>query len=105
MNNKFLQLLRFRTYIREAKVITTPLDLLEIPKYVGYEKARIMKKDHERTPVIDFLLAHLYRTYILLDSNSWVDAFIAIYNGLCVINYFNEFVIYIRCSFLLVLIL
>ena len=61
--------------------------------------------DHERVPVIDFLLAHFYRIFILLGTNSWVDAFIAIYNGLCVVNYFNEFVVYIRCSFLLVLIL
>ena len=41
----------------------------------------------------------------MLETGSWVDAFVSIYNGLCVINYFNDFVIYSRFSFILVLIL
>ena len=78
---------------------------IKTPKYEGYEKARIVKRDHEKIPIVDFLLAQIYKVYLLLDSGSWIDAFIQIYNVLIVINYFNDFVIYIRASFLLVLIL
>ena len=41
----------------------------------------------------------------MLEGGHWIDAFNALYNGLLVVNHFNEFVVYIRVSFLLVLIL
>ena len=41
----------------------------------------------------------------MLEGGHWIDAFNALYNGLCVVNHFNEFVVYIRVAFLLVLIL
>ena len=91
--------------MRTANDITTPIELLKLPKYNGFTKARILKHDRERVPIIDFLLAQLYRSYILLEMGCWIDAFNAIYNIVCVVNYFNEFVIYIRACFLLVLIL
>ena len=61
--------------------------------------------DRERVPIIDFLLAQLYRSYVMIEGRHWIDAFNALYNGLCVVNYFNEFVVYIRIAFLLVLLL
>jgi len=61
--------------------------------------------DPDRAPIIDYMLATLYKVYLLLDSERWADAFLLVYQNLLVINDFNEFVLYIRHSSLLVYIL
>lgn len=74
-------------------------------KYKKYKSALILKQDHDRVPIIDFMLTNLFRVYLLLDTKRWIDAFLLIYQNLLIVNSFNEFVLYIRHTTLLVFIL
>ena len=94
-----------RVHLRSAKPISTPYDVRHFPKYKACNKADILKKDHERIPIIDFLIMQFYRCHILLEQGSWIESFIVIFRTLGVINFFNDFVLYIRACFILVLIL
>ena len=41
--------------------------------------AKIIKKDHDRLFIVDFLIANMFKAYLLLYDKNWQDAFIVIY--------------------------
>lgn len=75
------------------------------PNYKKFLAARIIKLDHERTAIIDFMLANLYKVFLMLHDRNWQEAFITVYANLCVTEIFNEFIVCVRLTLLLALLL
>ena len=76
-----------------------------VGKYSKFRAVRLLKKDHERLPIIDFLLSNLYKAFLLIYDKKWQAALLTIYSNITVLEFFNEYVIYIRHGFMLVEIL
>ena len=71
----------------------------------NFSSAKIIKCDHERSQIIDYILSNIYKAYVLVNERHWPDAFIILYSTLQVIEIFNELILYIRISFVLALML
>ena len=80
----------------------TPHEMKPIGKFSKFKAVRLLKKDHEREPIIDFLLSNLYKAYLLLFDKNWQVALLTIYSNLKVIEFFNEYIIYIRHCFMFI---
>ena len=65
----------------------------------------MIKFDEHRTAIIDFLLAQLYKAFLMLHDRCWQEASITIYANLCVIELFNEFIVCVKHTLLLSLLL
>ena len=50
--------------IEPIKVVPTPFEIMNMPKYRDQKIARIIKLDHDRTIVLDFLLSNLYKAFL-----------------------------------------
>ena len=85
--------------------IQTPCDLSSLPKYQNFASAEIVKRDHDHAAIVDFLIAGMYRIYLLLDDRQWQEAFGLVYTSLTVVERFNENVIYSKHTFMLALLL
>ena len=68
-------LLKFKAQVQPFRLVSTPIDLIATAKFRGFHRARLVKQDHDRVPVIDFLLANIFKVHILLESKTWVEAF------------------------------
>lgn len=65
----------------------------------------IIKQDHERLQIVDYLLSNLYKAYLLIFDKQWQEAFMVIYANVTIVDIFNEFVINAKHRTLLVLLL
>ena len=61
--------------------------------------------DHERVSVIDWLLANLFKTYLLLKDRYWQEALLTVYSNFCIIENLNEFFCLSKHTHLLALLL
>mgnify|MGYP003887237185 CR=1 FL=1 len=64
-----------------------------------------MKRDHDRNNIIDYLLANLFRAYLMIYDKQWQEAFMVIFANVTVIDIFNEFILNIKHRMILVLLL
>ena len=64
-----------------------------------------MKRDHDRGQIIDYLLANLFKVYLLLFDRNWIEAFLVIYGSVTVIDDFNELILNIRHTLIMALLL
>ena len=64
-----------------------------------------MKRDHDRGQIIDYLIANLFKVYLLLFDRNWIEAFLIIYGSVTVIDDFNELILNIRHTLILALLL
>ena len=72
-------LLKFRKYLRVPPHIQTPFELQDtVPKYQKFKKARVIKRDHDRMPIVDFLLSNLYKAFLHFHNRNWESAFYVI---------------------------
>ena len=60
-----------------------------------------MKRDHDHATIVDFLIAGMYRIYLLLHDKQWQEAFTQVYTNLTVVERFNEFLVYSKHTFML----
>lgn len=86
-------------------MVPTPFDIVNNPKYKRFYSAKIIKMDHDRVAVIDWMLANLFKVLLLVKDRFWQDAFIVVYSNFTVIENFNEFICCMKHSLLLVLLL
>ena len=106
--NKFKRLRKFSELIEDINsrtVIQTPIRLVGHPKYKKFRNANIVKLDHDRYQIIDFLLTTLYKVYLLLQDRHWQEAFLTVYANLTVGELFNEFIIVSKHTMLIVYLL
>ena len=75
------------------------------PKYSKMESATIIEMDNHRIHVIDEMLTNLYTVYVLLIDRSFYDAFVKIYINICLAKEFNEFLLLIKHTKILALLL
>ena len=61
--------------------------------------------DHDRVQVIDWLLANLYKIFLLLKDRYWQEALLSVYANLTVIENFNEFICCSKHTLLMVILL
>ena len=85
--------------------MTFPFDLSGKPKYSKMETAAIIEMDNRRIHVIDVLLTNLYTVYVLLIDRSFYDAFVKIFINICIAKEFNEFMVLIKHTKILALLL
>ena len=64
-----------------------------------------MKRDHDRAQIIEYLIANLFKVYLLLFDRNWIEAFLIIYGSVTVIDDFNELILNIRHTLILALLL
>ena len=102
---KMKKLNRFRSWIKEPVHVSTPVDLIELPKYKRLRQAKIIKQDHDRTPILDFLIANLFKVLLLMEDRQWQEAFLVMYGNLTVCEMMNEFIIVIRHALVLSILL
>ena len=65
----------------------------------------IIEMDNKRLHVIDEMLTNLYTVYVLLIDRSFYDAFVKVYINICMAKEFNEFMILIKHTKILALLL
>ena len=70
---------KFRDEIEEKVVVPTPKDILIHPKYSRYYFAMMIEMDHDWVQVIDWLLANLFKTFLLLKDRYWQEALLTVY--------------------------
>ena len=96
---------KFKEKILDQVVVPTPFVIIDNPKYKRLYKAEIIKMDHDRVSVIDWLLANLFKTLLLVKDRFWQEAFITVYANYTVIENFNEFICCSKYTLLLVILL
>ena len=57
---------KFTKLMKDPVKTRIPIDLLDQPRFKQFRKASIIKQDHERNSVIDYLISNLYRVFLLL---------------------------------------
>ena len=70
---------KFRDEIQEKVVVPTPKDILTHPKYSRFYYAMMIEIDHDRVQVVDWLLANLFKTFLLLKERYWQEALLTVY--------------------------
>ena len=68
---KFLMLSKFTKQMVDPVKVSTPVFLIDQPRFRNFKKANIIKIDHERNQIIDYMISNLYRVYLLLFDKSW----------------------------------
>ena len=72
---KLAHLTKFRKMVADPVKVDTPFDFLApdvyYPKYKKFKKARIIKQDHDRMFIVDFLIANMFKVYLLLYDKNW----------------------------------
>ena len=91
--------------MKEPVYVQTPVDLGNQARYRMYRSAKIIKNDHDRMQVINYLLSNVYRVYLLLQDSNWLEAFLTMYANLTIVEIFNEYCIYTRHGLMLALLL
>ena len=107
-NLKFSLLKKLKKQIKEPVSIHTPLQLRDKTtsnRFKNYTEAKIIKRDHDRLVILDFLLSNLFRVFLLLHDRHWQEAFMSIYANLTVVWLFNEFIICIKHTMMLAVLL
>ena len=102
---KLFMLRKFRKQIEEPTIIQTPVNLSHQYRYRKYNSTFIVKRDHDRGQIIDYLLANLFKVYLLLLDRNWIEAFLIIYGSVTIIDDFNELILNIRHTLILALLL
>lgn len=102
---KLALLSKFKRLIKDPVHVTTPIELKDNPRYRKYRHAAIIRQDFDRIGVIDFILINLYKAYLMVHDKQWQEAFLTIYSSITLIEMFNEFIVCIRHTFMLALIL
>ena len=96
---------KFNKQMKEPVYVQTPVDLGNQARYRMYRSAKIIKNDHDRMQVINYLLSNVYRVYFLLQDCNWLEAFLTIYANLTIVEIFNEYCVYTRHGLILGLLL
>ena len=96
---------KFRKQIEEPTIVSTPVNLSHQYRYRKNHSTYIVKRDHDRGQIIDYLIANLFKVYLLLFDRNWIEAFLIIYGSVTVIDDFNELILNIRHTFILALLL
>ena len=102
---KLGSLTKFKRLIKQPVTLQTPFSLTDQFRYRKYRVANILKKDFDRVQIIDFLLSNLYKVFLMLQERQWQEAFTTLYANITLIEMFNEFIVCIKHTFMLALIL
>lgn len=105
MNNKLLSLRKYNALFEKPVTILTPVELINSPKYSRYHVAKIIKTDHDRLQIIDYIISNLYKTHLLLTERHWQEAFLTLFANLTVVELFNEFILCIKHTMMLAILL
>ena len=95
---KLFMLRKFRKQIEEPTIVQTPVNLSHQYRYRKYNSTFIVKRDHDRGQIIDYLLANLFKVYLLLFDRNWIEAFLIIYGSVTIIDDFNELILIIKIN-------
>ena len=71
---KYKQVIKFTKKpwkIKDIEVVPTPVDVSHQVKYKRFYQAKMIKMDHDRVSVIDWLLANLFKIFLLIKDRFW----------------------------------
>ena len=91
--------------MKDPVYVQTPVNLGNQTRFRMYRTAKIIKNDHDRILVINYLISNLFRVFLFLHDCNWLEAFLTTYANLTIIEEFNEYVIYTKHGLMLALLL
>ena len=104
-NLKFSMINKFMKMMKEPVYAHTPVDLSNQARYRMYRSVKLIRNDHDRILVINYLISNVFRVFLFLHDCNWLEAFLTTYANLTIVEEFNEYVIYTKHGLMLALLL
>ena len=104
-NLKFSMINKFIKSMKNPVYVQTPVNLVNQTRYRMYRTAKIIKNDHDRILVINYMISNVFRVFLFLHDCNWLEAFLTTYANLTIVEEFNEYVVYTKHGLMLALLL
>ena len=104
-NLKFSMINKFKKSMKDPVYVQTPVNLGNQTRYRMYRTAKIIKNDHDRILVLNYLISNMFRVFLFLHDCNWLEAFLTTYANLTIVEEFNEYVVYTKHGLMLALLL